>query len=123
MTTVKGVPILMRACEAALSAAPRPEDTHSMPTFAINHMTAPALTLDAFFALAVSLGTSAVEIRNDLDGNAIMELLGLPPGPLVGEAWRHLKELRLDSGPLSRDDAEAALRVWWAQHPKSPLAD
>ena len=39
-------------------------------------------------------------VRPDLDGNAIMELLGLPPGPLVGEAWRHLKELRLDRGPL-----------------------
>ena len=39
-------------------------------------------------------------VRPDLDGNAIMELLGVPPGPLVGQAWRHLKELRLDRGPL-----------------------
>ena len=51
-------------------------------------------------------------VRPDLDGNAIMELLGLPPGPLVGQAWRHLKELRLDRGPLSRDEAEAELRRW-----------
>ncbi len=51
-------------------------------------------------------------VRPDLDGNAIMELLGLPPGPLVGQAWRHLKELRLDRGPLSREDAEAELRRW-----------
>jgi NAD(P)H-flavin reductase len=29
-----------------------------------------------------------------------MELLGIPPGPLVGQAWRHLKELRLERGPL-----------------------
>ena len=42
-------------------------------------------------------------IRPDLDGNAIMELLGVPPGPIVGQAWRHLKELRLDRGPLDRD--------------------
>ncbi len=54
-------------------------------------------------------------VRPDLDGNAIMELLGLPPGPLVGQAWRHLKEVRLDRGPLSRDEAEAELRRW-AQH-------
>ncbi len=54
-------------------------------------------------------------VRPDLDGNAIMELLGLPPGPQVGEAWNYLKELRLDSGPLSREDAEAALLAWWAQ--------
>lgn len=51
-------------------------------------------------------------VRPDLDGNAIMELLGLPPGPLVGQAWRHLKEARLDRGPLSREDAEAELRRW-----------
>ncbi|HEY9313626.1 CCA tRNA nucleotidyltransferase [Williamsia sp.] len=54
-------------------------------------------------------------VRPDLDGNAIMELLGLPPGPKVGEAWRHLKELRLDRGPMSHDDAVAALREWWDQ--------
>ncbi|MGC4934437.1 CCA tRNA nucleotidyltransferase [Gordonia sp. DT30] len=53
-------------------------------------------------------------VRPDLDGNAIMELLGMPPGPLVGEAWRYLKELRLDRGPLPREDAEEALRQWWA---------
>ncbi|MGH3777176.1 MAG: CCA tRNA nucleotidyltransferase [Pseudonocardiaceae bacterium] len=51
-------------------------------------------------------------VRPDLDGNAIMELLGLPPGPLVGQAWRHLKEVRLDRGPLSREEAEAELRRW-----------
>ncbi|MBV8542289.1 MAG: CCA tRNA nucleotidyltransferase [Pseudonocardiales bacterium] len=51
-------------------------------------------------------------VRPDLDGNAIMELLGLPPGPLVGQAWRHLKEVRLNRGPLSRDEAEAELRRW-----------
>ena len=53
-------------------------------------------------------------VRPDLDGNAIMELLGIPPGPLVGQAWRHLKEVRLDRGPLDRDEAEAELRRWWA---------
>ncbi|MEV4535633.1 CCA tRNA nucleotidyltransferase [Asanoa sp. NPDC049518] len=51
-------------------------------------------------------------VRPDLDGNAIMELLGVPPGPVVGRAWRHLKELRLDQGPLDRDEAEAELLRW-----------
>ncbi len=51
-------------------------------------------------------------VRPDLDGNAIMELLGLKPGPDVGRAWRYLKELRLDRGPLSREQAEAELRRW-----------
>ncbi len=53
-------------------------------------------------------------VRPDLDGNAIMELLGVPPGPLVGEAWRFLKELRMDRGPLTREEAEAELLRWWS---------
>jgi len=51
-------------------------------------------------------------IRPDLDGNEIMEILGLSPGPLVGQAWRHLKELRLDRGPLPHDEAVAELKRW-----------
>jgi poly(A) polymerase len=43
-----------------------------------------------------------------------MELLDIPAGPEVGEAWRHLKELRLDRGPLSREEATAELKAWWA---------
>jgi poly(A) polymerase len=55
-------------------------------------------------------------VRPDLDGNEIMRLLGIPPGPLVGQAWRHLKEVRLDRGPLTHDEAEAELRRWAAEH-------
>jgi poly(A) polymerase len=51
-------------------------------------------------------------VRPDLDGNAIMKLLGLPPGPQVGAAWKHLKELRLERGPLSAEEAEAELFRW-----------
>ncbi|MEV0946961.1 CCA tRNA nucleotidyltransferase [Rhodococcus sp. NPDC049939] len=54
-------------------------------------------------------------VRPDLDGNAIMELLAIPPGPDVGKAWKFLKELRLDRGPLSREEAEAELLSWWAE--------
>jgi poly(A) polymerase len=54
-------------------------------------------------------------VRPDLDGNAIMTLLGVPPGPLVGKAWKFLKELRLEQGPLPRDQAEAALLEWAAR--------
>lgn len=41
--------------------------------FALNHMTAPAMPLNDFFSLAKSLGIAAVEIRNDLAGNAIID--------------------------------------------------
>jgi poly(A) polymerase len=53
-------------------------------------------------------------VRPDLDGNAIMALLGLGPGPEIGRAWRFLKDLRLERGPLDPDEAEAALLEWWA---------
>jgi poly(A) polymerase len=53
-------------------------------------------------------------VRPDLDGNAIMKILGIPPGREVGQAWSHLKELRLERGPLSPDEARAELLQWWA---------
>ena len=53
-------------------------------------------------------------IRPDLDGTQIMEILGIAPGPTVGAAYRFLLELRLDEGPMSEDDARAALLAWWA---------
>ncbi len=53
-------------------------------------------------------------MRPDLDGNQIMDVLGIPPGREVGEAYRFLLELRLDRGPLGEDAATAELRAWWA---------
>ena len=52
-------------------------------------------------------------VRPDLDGEAIMRILDLRPGPEVGEAYRFLLELRLDEGPLGPEEAEARLRAWW----------
>ncbi|MEV6716477.1 CCA tRNA nucleotidyltransferase [Lentzea sp. NPDC051208] len=61
-------------------------------------------------------------VRPDLDGNEIMKLLGLPPGREVGAAWKFLKELRLDRGPLDRDEAEAALLDWAREQGITPPA-
>ncbi|MGY0058269.1 hypothetical protein ACWY4P_17235 [Streptomyces sp. LZ34] len=47
-----------------------------------------------------------------LDGDTIMEILGVRPGPVVGEATRHLKELALEHGALTREEAVAGLRAW-----------
>ncbi|TWF77527.1 poly(A) polymerase [Pseudonocardia hierapolitana] len=55
-------------------------------------------------------------IRPDLDGNEIMRLLGVPPGPQVGRAYKHLLALRMERGPLSREEAEAELRAWAADN-------
>ena len=54
-------------------------------------------------------------IRPDLDGNQIMEILGIGPGREVGEAYKLLLELRMDRGPMSTDEAAAALLEWWAE--------
>ena len=54
-------------------------------------------------------------VRPELDGEAIMALLGVGPGPLVGRAYRFLLEVRLDEGPIGRDAAEARLRAWFAE--------
>jgi len=53
-------------------------------------------------------------IRPDLDGNQIMEHLGIPPGRDVGQAWKFLYELRMEEGPLGEDEARRRLDDWWA---------
>lgn len=57
-------------------------------------------------------------IRPDLDGNQIMQLLGIAPGPVVGRAYKYLLELRLDQGPLEHEAAVSALLEWWARQPE-----
>lgn len=52
-------------------------------------------------------------VRPDLDGNEIMRILGVAAGPEIGEAWRYLKELRLDRGPMTPEEATAELLSWW----------
>lgn len=54
------------------------------------------------------------KIRPDLNGNEIQAILGIPEGPDVGRAWRYLKELRMERGPLSHDAAVAELLAWAA---------
>lgn len=54
-------------------------------------------------------------IRPDLNGNQIMEILGIGPGREVGAAYNHLLELRLEHGPLGEGRARAALLDWWAE--------
>jgi poly(A) polymerase len=56
---------------------------------------------------------SLARLRPDLDGLEVMEQLGVPPGPVVGRALRHLFELRLDEGPLGKEEARRRLQEWW----------
>ena len=54
-------------------------------------------------------------LRPELDGNAVMEHLGLQPGRDVGDAMRFLMEIRLDEGLLGDDAIRARLDEWWAE--------
>jgi poly(A) polymerase len=58
---------------------------------------------------------SLAALRPDLDGVAVMEQLGVPPGPVVGRALDHLLELRIEEGPLGEEEARRRLQQWWEQ--------
>jgi poly(A) polymerase len=55
-------------------------------------------------------------MRPDLSGEQIMEILGLKPGPKVGQAYKYLLELRIENGPMGQEQATKALLEW---HSKS----
>ncbi|PXA81765.1 CCA tRNA nucleotidyltransferase [Auritidibacter sp. NML120779] len=59
------------------------------------------------------------KIRPDLNGQQIMQILDISPGPLVGRAYQHLLDWRLDQGPHTSAEAEAELLRWWAEQPES----
>ncbi|HEV3227091.1 MAG TPA: CCA tRNA nucleotidyltransferase [Acidimicrobiales bacterium] len=54
-------------------------------------------------------------IRPELDGNAVMRILGLAPGREVGDAMRWLLDVRLDEGLLGEDEITRRLKEWWTQ--------
>jgi poly(A) polymerase len=58
-------------------------------------------------------------IRPDIDGNRVMELLGIGPGRVVGEALEMLLEARLDEGPLGAEEAERRVLAWWADRQRN----
>jgi poly(A) polymerase len=56
------------------------------------------------------------KIRPDLDGIEIMEILGISPSPIVGQAYQYLLDLRMERGPLGPEVAKAELLTWWSQN-------
>ena len=53
-------------------------------------------------------------LRPELDGDDVMQILGIAPGRVVGEALSYLLDIRLDEGLIGRDAAAARLREWYA---------
>jgi poly(A) polymerase len=56
-------------------------------------------------------------MRPPLDGREVMEHLGVSPGPLVGRALEYLMELRLERGPIDREEALELLDAWATDQP------
>jgi poly(A) polymerase len=54
-------------------------------------------------------------VRPELNGNEIAEILGIKPGPVLGEAYKYLLSVRLDDGPIGKDAAREKLLAWWAE--------
>lgn len=51
-------------------------------------------------------------MRPDLDGQQIMAILGVSPGPTVGQAYKFLLNMRLDEGALGEEEATRRLKEW-----------
>ena len=77
-----------------------------------------AATYDALEARITALKAQEEldAIRPDIDGKAIMDILGIRPSPLVGKAYDYLLELRLENGPLGEEKAKAELLNWWKEN-------
>jgi poly(A) polymerase len=54
-------------------------------------------------------------MRSPLNGDQVMNHLGIGPGPAVGNALDFLMELRLERGPVDEDEAYRLLDDWWSQ--------
>jgi poly(A) polymerase len=53
-------------------------------------------------------------IRPAIDGHRVMELLGVAPGRVVGDALDMLLEARIEEGPMTEEEAEQRLLAWAA---------
>ena len=58
-------------------------------------------------------------VRPELNGNEIAEVLGIKPGPVLGQAYSYLLSVRLDEGVIGKEAAADRLRTWWAEQPES----
>jgi len=52
-----------------------------------------------------------------MDGNAVIEHLGIEPGPVVGDAMKFLMEIRLEEGLIGEAETRKRLDAWWAKRP------
>lgn len=60
--------------------------------------------------------------RPDMDGQAVMAYLDVPPGPVIGRALAFLLALKRAEGTLPQDELERRLDAWWASQPERTAA-
>ena len=53
-------------------------------------------------------------LRPEMDGNEVIEHLGVEPGRVVGEAMKFLMEIRLDEGLIGDVAIRQRLDAWYA---------
>lgn len=54
-------------------------------------------------------------LRPELNGNEVIDHLGIEPGRLVGEAMKFLMEIRLDEGLIGDEEIRRRLDDWYAE--------
>jgi poly(A) polymerase len=52
------------------------------------------------------------KLRPALDGNTVMQVLGVGPGRIVGQALAFLMEIRIEEGEIPAEEATKRLREW-----------
>jgi poly(A) polymerase len=55
-------------------------------------------------------------LRPEIDGSRVMEILGVPAGPVVGAALEFLMEIRMEEGLIGEEAAAARLVTWWDEN-------
>ncbi|MGF1598787.1 MAG: CCA tRNA nucleotidyltransferase [Acidimicrobiales bacterium] len=81
----------------------------------------PATVFDRYRSLARR--EDLTDLAAPLSGAEVMELLGVPPGPVVGRAVAHLRHRRIVDGPTTPVEARRDLERWWLDEPDEKSTD
>jgi len=110
------------ASEAQTNAAQSESLQNTAPQSAAEVARARAKLAALRAALARTRGHAISTASLALDGRAVMEILGIGPGPMVGRALRHLLECVLEDPAQNQPGALRALLCAWRGAQASPLS-